>query len=92
MQESGPDAFEDPNRLAPALCGERVIEHLEFSLTHIETGEKFKMRFSLVPNLDGKALGGATVSTGDEILGSDHQTSRLGHWFFGSKGFHGSGH
>jgi hypothetical protein len=34
---------------------------------------------------------GKIVSTGEEILGIDQRSGGLGHWFFGSAGFHGGG-
>lgn len=40
----------------------------------------------IVETIDGK-----TVSTGEEILGTDQSTGALTHWFFGSTGIHGAG-
>lgn len=34
---------------------------------------------------------GKVVSTGEELMGADQRTGGLGHWFFGSVGFHGDG-
>jgi hypothetical protein len=45
------------------------------------------MSLKLRDEIDGKL-----TSTGEEILGVDNATGKLGHWFYGSNGFHGSGH
>ena len=73
-----PDGFPE---LGPAGAKVDVTASWRWTL-----GKRF-MSLKLRDEIDGKL-----TSTGDEILGVDNATGKLGHWFYGSNGFHGGGH
>jgi hypothetical protein len=72
-----PDGFPD---VGPA--GAQVVSTNSWRST---LGKNF-ISLNIRDQIEGKPL-----STGMEILGRNNDTGTLGHWFFGSKGFHGSG-
>ncbi len=67
--------------LGPA--GAQVVSSNSF---HWTLGKKFMM-LNIRDKVDGKL-----ASTGHEIIGHDNTTGTLRQWFYGSKGFHGTGH
>jgi hypothetical protein len=76
----GEFALPEGNPIGPA--GAHVVSRNSFRWT---LGKKF-ISLIIRDKIDGKP-----GSTGHEFMGHDNQTDSLGHWFFGSRGYHGSG-
>jgi hypothetical protein len=72
-----PEGFPE---LGPA--GAQVVSTNSFRRT---LGREF-ISLKIRDRIDGKLR-----STGEEIIGHDNTAGKLGHWFFGSRGFHGNG-